>query len=171
MPFNRRIVEALPIVLYALILTLALTICWIVYDFNRMSGTGTALVASQLSAIYFVQKQRLDETKQFNELFRGYNERYRELHDQLAEICTQCDDSPDVVLGPHQRNVLDRYFDLCSEEFLFWRLGHIESAAWKTWLEGMKYYYKYQKIGEYWMRQCSGGDLYYHFNCKILESS
>lgn len=118
-----------------------------------------ALAASGalLSLAYFVQKQKLDETKLFNELFRDFNARYGELLDRLGEIENQPDN---YVLTDDDKELLLTYFNLCSEEFLMYDLGYVHPVVWRSWKKGMLEYHARPFIGRFWDEEMKRGSYY-----------
>src|SRR5262245_21287962 len=91
-----------------------------------------ALLATALSVVYFVQKQKLEELEVFERLFTRFNKRYEKLHDDLRDNPT--DDK------------LSRYFNLCAEEFLFFSEGLIHPIAWRAWCLGMQSYFQKEQM-------------------------
>jgi hypothetical protein len=45
------------------------------------------------------------------------------------------------------------YFNLCSEEYLFYRTGYIYPEVWKAWCNGMSSYLKNDKVREVWEKE------------------
>jgi hypothetical protein len=98
-----------------------------------------------LSTIYFVQKQKLEEIKLFKELFTEFNERYECLNDKLVDIKNNKITDPDVI-----NKILDDYFNLCSEEYLFYNEGRIHNLVWGSWCRGMQEHLSNEAIKTYW---------------------
>ena len=59
------------------------------------------------------------------------------------------------------RGIVD-YFNLCAEEYMFYKLGYIREEAWQAWLEGMRHYYDNPQIRELWDDELKQ-DSYYGF--------
>ncbi len=125
-----------------------------------VTGVGTVL-----STIYFLQGQRLEETKLFKELFAEFNRRYDNLNNKLMHIL---DMPKDEELNPEQESTLIDYFNLCSEEYLFYKLGYIREGAWSAWLAGMKIYYNDERIRTLWDADFKTGS-YYGFSYRFLQ--
>lgn len=75
---------------------------------------------------YFLYRQHLDETKLFKELFVEFNARYDKLNDDLNTI----------LFGPREgdlsdteRELLFSYFNLCAEEYFFYKAGYLDDHA------------------------------------------
>jgi len=79
------------------------------------TSTGIAL-----TTIYFVQKQKLEEIRLFKDLFTEFNERYDCLNGKIADI-----KSKKITDLAETNKILDDYFNLCAEEYLFYREDRI----------------------------------------------
>lgn len=123
-------------------------------------------VSVGLSLVYFIQKQRLEELKLFKELFEKFNQRYDDLNDDLARIVNI---DPVVELTPPDKAKLVDYFNLCGEEYLYYRLGYIYPEVWKAWLRGMQQYYGQEHIGRIWREELKS-DSYYGLSAALLGS-
>jgi hypothetical protein len=79
-----------------------------------------------VSLIYFVQSQRLEQTRLFKELFSEFNLRYDKLNAML-ERAVRC--HSEERLTDEMRETLVDYFNLCAEEYMFYKLGYIREEA------------------------------------------
>ena len=122
-------------------------------DFKLMA----ALLGTLLSLLYFLQKQRLEETKLFREIFAECNERYNKMNEVLNAIVDAPDDKS---LEPKERAILNDYFNLCGEEYLYYIQGYIFPAVWKAWYNGMKYFVENPRIAAIWTEE-KESDSYY----------
>jgi hypothetical protein len=107
--------------------------------------------------VFFVQKQTLEETQLFKELFRDFNSRYDVINEDLNRIRT---DNTSPTLSPKDRDTLYKYFNLCGEEFLYYKLGFISEEVWCSWKRGMESFLRCPRIWMEWA-QDPGGDSYY----------
>jgi len=120
-----------------------------------------------VTGFFFVQKQRLEELKLFNELFTKFNKRYDELNEKINAIYNE--DSEDE-LTKKQVDTLYDYFNLCGEEYFYYNQSYIYPQVWKAWINGMKYYYKNARIGKKWKEELEQNSSYYGFTKDLLES-
>ena len=81
-----------------------------------------------LGLVYFVQKQRIEDIQVFERLFTSFNSRYGAMNENLQRIVAG---RPLVDCEPS--DVLDDYFNLCAEEYLFYQQGHILQSVWRSW--------------------------------------
>ena len=117
----------------------------------------SAVLGGLLSFVYFVQKQRLEETKLFRYIFQECNKRYDCLNGKLNKIL-RVEDAKE--LSESERNTLDDYFNLCSEEYLYFKQGYIYPDVWKAWENGMKTVFFSPRVKEYWQSERES-DSYY----------
>ena len=80
------------------------------FDFKLLA----TLLGTLLTLLYFLQKQRLEETKLFREIFAECNGRYDKMNEVLNTIV---DGSDDQSPQPEERAILNDYFNLCGEEY------------------------------------------------------
>lgn len=115
-----------------------------------------SVVGGALSLVYFVQKQKLEELRLFKDLFVEFNARYDKIQDRLLFIAEQNDGE----LSKEECQVVYEYFNLCAEEFLFFRLGYIDPAAWSAWRSGMRCHLNNSRIRQLWDKDVKS-DSYY----------
>ena len=128
----------------------------------RLSVT---IVGGILSSIYFVQKQRLEELRLFEELFTEFNARYDELNESMNRILRG---DSEAKLEPDELDILYNYFNLSGEEYFYYKQGYIYPEVWKAWRNGMKIFYQSQRIKEEWEKELAN-DSYYGFKLSELE--
>src|SRR6266480_622502 len=119
-----------------------------------LSGIGTAG-----GLTYFLYRQHLDETKLFSELFVAFNKRYDELNDSLNNILAGTGEGECSAI---ERERLFSYFNMCAEEYLFYRAGYIDKYVWDSWSRGMKVFFDHPRIRRLWEEDCKA-DSYYGF--------
>lgn len=117
-----------------------------------------------LTTIYFVQKQKLEEMKLFKDLFTEFNTRYECQNEKLADIkANKINGSDDI------NKVLDDYFNLCSEEYLFYKEGRIHNEAWGSWCRGMKEHLSNDVIKAYW-KEAQKENSYYGLTTAVIDA-
>lgn len=123
-------------------------------------------VAGAAGFAYFLYSQHLQETRLFADLFRQFNERYDKLNDGLNRIATESDVS---MLGHKDKQVLFDYFNLCGEEFLYYRSGFIDPEVWNSWANGMRFFSSIQHINDLWQTELRGNS-YYGFTLETINN-
>ena len=126
-----------------------------------------AFIGSVISSVFFVQKQRLEELRLFNELYTTFNSRYDALNESLNEIGRG---DLGEELKPGELNTLYNYFNLCSEEYFYYKQGYIFPEVWKAWRNGMKIFYQNERIRKAWANELKN-DSYYGFQLSELEKN
>jgi hypothetical protein len=107
---------------------------------------------------FFVAHQiRLAETRLFKELFQEFNVRYDKLNNRLNRI-VMGDESAE--LSVRERDVLYNYFNLCAEEFLFYKEGFIPEQVWAFWERGMASFFSCARIWKEWQNDPGTGSFY-----------
>ena len=120
-----------------------------------------------LSFAFGIQKQNLEETKLFKDLFEQFNNRYDGMNDELNEIYKR---APDVPLNEKEIKALFKYFNLCGEEFFYFEKGFIGPEVWHAWKNGMKYFRRNSRISTLWDEELKSGS-YYGLSFKICEQN
>ena len=99
---------------------------------------------------------KLEELRLFKELFVEFNARYDGLQNRLLSIAQRTDGE----LSSEESLVVYQYFNLCAEEFLFYRLGYIDPAAWFAWRNGMQFYLANPRIRRLWEKDVKSNSYY-----------
>lgn len=149
---------------YRYYILIAMTFCIIIIILRFFAildwGLTITILSGIFSSIYFVQKQRLEEVELFKELFKEFNSRYNELNESLSQI-VQGNNRQDLI--PGEINTLYDYFNLCGEEYLYYKEGYIYPEVWRAWRNGMKIYFQNKRIKEVWEKEFLT-DSYYGLN-------
>ena len=152
---------------YAWVVLSSLLICAFVILTVQVTDKPFALLATftgiALTTIYFVQKQKLEEIRLFKDLFTEFNERYDDLNGKIADIR-----SKKITDLAETNKILDDYFNLCAEEYLFYREGRILNLVWGAWCRGMKEHLSDSVINEYW-EKAQRENSYYGLTTKVIE--
>lgn len=123
------------------------------------------LIGSIISSIYFIEKQKLEQLRLFKDLFSELNKRYDGLNEKLNEILAE---NQQNELTSEQINILYDYFNLCSEEYLYYKEGFIYPEVWKAWCNGMKFFGQDKRIRELWQEEARA-DSYYGFKFPVSK--
>lgn len=115
------------------------------------------VIGALFAAVYTVQKHQLEEGRLFAELFRDFNRRYDEIHKRLMLIY-QDGDTGDLCEVDSE--TLIKYFNLCAEEFLYYKSGYIFPEVWMAWHNGMKFYCQRSRIRHIWAKELETDSCY-----------
>jgi len=135
--------------------------------FYFAAGHPPELLLSGLGALtgffYFIYRQHIDEAKLLKELFVEFNGRYTKLNDELNKI----------LAGPREgepsekeRESVFSYFNLCAEEYFFYKAGYIDEYVWQSWCRGMDVFFRHPRIRDLWDTDCKA-DSYYGFRPSV----
>lgn len=116
---------------------------------------------------HFLYSQHNNNTDRFINLFRDFNARYDDLNDQLNVITTS--QNGPLIEGERLQTLYD-YFNLCAEEYLYYKGGYIDEDVWEAWLKGMRYFASNTEIRRIWQRELERGS-YYGFSLKLLDAA
>ena len=156
---------------YPLILFImgALSILWFIISPKTTADLNLLLVGfgGLISFFYFVLKQQSEELELFTRLFREFNGRYDKLNEDLNRI--KADTSEDEF-SKKDENLLYDYFNLCSEEYLYYKRGFIYPEVWKAWCNGIDYFLENKRIGNLWDEEEKNAASYYGLTRKEIES-
>ena len=134
---------------------------------ERFLGLSITWVGGVFSFVFFVQRQALEEMRLFKDLFTEFNRRYDTLNESLNRIVSKDQDSR---LEPCEIDVLNDYFNLCAEEYLFFQRKLIYPEVWRAWQRGMTHFYENRRIGEYWREELESGS-YYGMDLGVLKKA
>ena len=144
---------------YIWIIPIAVFVCSIIIlvivDKEKLITLLAAIIGTALSAIYFIQKQKLEEIKLFKELFTEFNGRYDQLNDKISDIKSQ-------IINDQVKidKILDDYFNLCGEEYLYYTQGYIFPSVWLAWYNGMKFFINNPRINAVWTEEKKSESYY-----------
>jgi hypothetical protein len=107
-----------------------------------------AWIAGWWTFTHFQHQHSLEKTKFFFELFNRFNERYSKMNEGLQSI----PEGEGMPSKEDRERVVD-YFNLCAEEFMFYRRGYIPEDVWTAWRNGMNWYAKNPKFTMVWREE------------------
>ena len=144
-----------------LLLLFLVSIVWFIYSPREREDINLllAIFGGLISFFYFIQKQHLEELKLFKELFKYFNEKYDCLNEKLNKIAL------DDINKPFTKDEIDTlydYFNLCSEEYLYYTKGYIYPEAWKAWCNGIEFFLEHKRIGDKWAEEEKNAASYYN---------
>ncbi len=112
-----------------------------------------ALIATAgaiLGLAYFIQQQHLQNTRFFKELATEFNGRYDTQNGRLLRHIEQESGKP---FTPEQTHDFVDYFNLCAEEWLFYKAGYIYEEVWQAWFNGMRQYGRDPRVARLWQEE------------------
>ena len=71
-------------------------------------------------------------------------------------------------MEPDEQKTLFDYFNLCAEEYLFYKAGYIDEEVWQSWLRGMAYFASNSRVLNLWREEIRE-QSYYGFPLEQVE--
>jgi hypothetical protein len=123
------------------------------------------ILGGVFSFIFFMQRQQLEEMKSFKELYKDFNKRYDDLNEDLNSIARKEDSHK---LKQEEIDTLYDYFNLCSEEYLYYKKGYIYPEVWTAWANGINFFLSHPIIRGVWKRE-EKTDSYYNLTLDEIQ--
>ncbi|UGS22238.1 hypothetical protein [Flavobacterium cyclinae] len=99
------------------------------------------LVVAQISQSYNKNSSRMEHDRLSKELFKEFNERYDKINHSLNKISKECKNLKDLEKNPKLESKLNDFFNLCAEEYYWYKKGRIDKDIWSAWEDGMNDWY------------------------------
>ncbi|AYH44033.1 hypothetical protein [Azoarcus sp. DN11] len=128
--------------------------------FLSVTGAVAALV-------HFLYSQHNHNTERFISLFRDFNAHYDRLNNRLNALLLR---DGSLLLTIEDKQLLYDYFNLCAEEYLYFKSGYIDTEVWQSWLRGMKYFASNTEIRRLWCEELESGS-YYGFSLALFDAA
>ncbi len=123
----------------------------------RSSSALLSAVGSFWALAFYLHARHADDARFVKELLTDFNVRYDNLNNDLQlAVWRNASFEPDTNL------TFIKYFNLCAEEWLFWKAGYIYDTVWKAWENGMKQYGRDHRVVALWEKE-KKTDSYYGF--------
>jgi hypothetical protein len=113
---------------------------------------------------FYLNRRQADDARLVKELLKEFNERYDRLNNDLQLACWR-----DARFEVETKLQFIKYFNLCAEEWLFWRTGYVDDPVWQAWQSGMKQYSKDKRVMAIWDEEAKT-DSYYGFDFRRITS-
>lgn len=129
---------------------------------GNLETRGTAsilvsLVAGLLGLAYFLQTEHRAQTQLFYQLFKDFNAGYDKLNAPLNALLAE---PHNVEKFRELEDKLHDYFNLCAEEYLYYRAGYIDPIVWNYWKAGIRMFLKHPEIKKLLMSELLTGSYY-----------
>jgi hypothetical protein len=139
---------------------------WVSYSYRTREDIALAItvIGGVFSFFFVIQKQAGEDIHLFKELFVEFNKRYDTLNEKLNRIAAKKPTSP---LTKEERDTLSDYFNLCGEEYLYFKQGFILPEVWQSWCNGMYFFIENPRIKLLWSEE-EKSLSYYGLTSKII---
>lgn len=116
-----------------------------------------AAAGAVLGLAYFIQQQHLQNARFFKELATEFNARYDTQNGKLLKHIGEDKGKP---FTPEQTHDFVDYFNLCAEEWLFYKAGYIYDEVWTAWFNGMRQYGADPRVARLWQQEQQTASYY-----------
>lgn len=123
----------------------------------RSSSVLLSVVGSFWALSFYLHRRHADDARLVKDLLKDFNERYDKMGTDLQFAMSS---RGDFERETELRFV--RYFNLCAEEWLFWKAGYIYDPVWKAWENGMRQYSGDRRVIALWKKE-EQTESYYGF--------
>ena len=123
----------------------------------RSAGVLLTGVGSLWALAFYLHGRHAEDAKFVKELLTDFNARYDGLTSDLQRAIWN-----DRPFESDTKIKFIKYFNLCAEEWLFWKAGYVYDSIWKAWENGMKQYARDHRVVALWQEERST-DSYYGF--------
>lgn len=92
-------------------------------------------ILGSIATLYFGSlKYKIERDILFKELFKTFNERY---DSKLNDLINSFRNDEQRKITVSERNLIIDYFNLCAEEFLWYKKKRLPEDVWKAWKAGI----------------------------------
>lgn len=104
---------------------------------NAFATIIVGLIVAYVSYKYNINSSKMENDRLSKELFKEFNERYDKINHSLYKISKDCKNLNDLENSPKLENKLNDFFNLCAEEYFWYKKGRIDENVWTAWEDGM----------------------------------
>lgn len=126
-----------------------------------------SITGAVAALVHFLYSQHNSNTERFIGLFRDFNDRYDALNDGLNGLLRK---DGSLVLTAENTQLLYDYFNLCAEEYLYFKSGYIDIEVWQSWVKGMKFFASRSEVRRVWEAELQSGS-YYGFTLALIDEA
>ena len=107
-----------------------------------------AAVGGIWALAFYLHKQHAEDARFLKELMTEFNARYNQLNNDLQSALWR-----EEPFDTQTKLKFIDYFNLCAEEWMFWKLGYIYAPVWIAWENGMKQYGTDSRVKDLWEKE------------------
>lgn len=118
---------------------------------NAGATISIGLIVAYISHRYNKHTQKMEHDRMMKDLFKEFNARYDKINHSLYEIEKKYKTLQDLEKNPKLEYKLNDFFNLCAEEYFWYKKGRIDESIWNAWSDGMNdWYHGVDIIKEAW---------------------
>lgn len=116
-------------------------------------GLFFTILSIAITWFYSLHQNKIAHEQMLKQLFTEFNSRYDLLNEFLSEIEKNYYNS-DLLIDDKRCEILKQktidYFNLCAEEYFWYKKKRIDQKIWDAWSAGMQHWYKVPAIQALW---------------------
>jgi len=130
-------------------------------------------IVGVIGSLFSLAQLQISKLQIFRDLFTDFNRRYDRMNTVLAAISQRYEFGQEEISPTSKdqkprrlksdRDILIDYFNLCAEEYLYYRRGLIPEEVWMAWRNGIRQLWEIPAIASLWVEQAKTGS-YYNFD-------
>ena len=109
---------------------------------NTGATISIGIIVSLISYRYNKHSEKMEHDRMMKDFFKEFNARYDKINHSLHKIEKECKTLKDLEKHPKLEYKLNDYFNLCAEEYFWYKKGRIDENIWYAWSDGMNDWYK-----------------------------
>ena len=112
---------------------------------SLITAVATIVVGSIVANIarkHNKHSKKMEYDRMMKDLFKEFNARYDKINHSLYKIEKKCKTLIELEKHPKLEYKLNDYFNLCAEEYFWYKKGRIDENIWLAWSDGMNDWYK-----------------------------
>lgn len=128
---------------------------------GAIATIAAGIVVYLLSRDYYKHSRKMEQDRMMKELFTEFNVRYDKINNPLNKIARK---SLKKWGGYDERKkakyegIIVDFFNICAEEYYWYKEGRLDEKIWKSWHKGMNDIYKTGEIiPMIWAEECKNG--------------
>jgi len=122
------------------------------------TGLLIGMIASIATIYLGYVRLRIEHDTMFKSLFESFNARYDHKMNNLINSLAK---SPEHKLSTDERNIILDYFNLCAEEYMWYKKGRLPKEVWSSWKAGMEFNLEVPQIRSLYIEQKEESTSYY----------
>lgn len=144
-----------------LILIGSLIVGIVLYYLTGLWELLASILLTGVTLAFNISQTNLSNDRMFKELFSEFNHKYNVLNDYLEKIKSL----KESQLNEKQK-IVD-YFNLCAEEYLWYKRRRIPNDIWNSWKTGISYYKSCEKFQRVAQDESHYDSSYYNFFSEV----
>lgn len=150
----KRLLKVHRILLVSILIVILVFCLYIILDYDEKILLGS--IGIVVTFYFGISKTQMENDRFFKELFRDFNLRYTALNECLYDIINSGKELEELSFK--EKDKVYDYFNLCAEEYYWYKKNRISPTVWKSWKNGMDFWYSKPIIKEMWKEEMANSN-------------